>query len=124
MYGLEGRYATALYSAASKKQALDTVESELKKIQAVIQKDPKVGDFLQNPVLSRQAKKQGVASMLSDRYSDLTRNFFDVLAENGRLNETAKIIDSYHALMSAHRGELTVTVTTAKVNLLSLILSK
>lgn len=114
LYGLEGRYATALYSAAAKKQTLDTVESELKKVAGVIQKDKSVLDFLQNPILSRQAKKQGVTQMLGDRYSEVTRNFFNVLAENGRLSETPKIIDSFSALMAAHRGELTVTVTSAK----------
>merc|ERR1712037_513801 len=30
VFGTEGRYATALYSAATKKKALDTVEKDLK----------------------------------------------------------------------------------------------
>jgi len=29
VFGLEGRYATALFSAASKQKALDTVEKDL-----------------------------------------------------------------------------------------------
>lgn len=49
------------------------------------------------------------------KYSDLTKNFFGVLAENSRLGETEKIIESYLELMSAHRGEINVTVTTAQV---------
>ena len=115
IHGLEGRYATALYTAAFKKKSLETVEGELKKVQAVIQKDANVRAFLHDPVLNRVAKKQGVKQLLGDRYSELTRNFFDVLADNGRMPETAKILDSYFALMAAHRGELSVTVTTAKV---------
>ncbi len=33
MFGIEGRYAHALYSAASKKKSLESVEKELKEIQ-------------------------------------------------------------------------------------------
>jgi len=38
LHGIEGRYATALFGAASKKDALENVESELKKIKSVIGK--------------------------------------------------------------------------------------
>ena len=113
MHGIDGRYATALFSAAQKTSQLETVESELKKVQQAIQKDEKMRLFLENPVLSSELKKQGVNSMLS-KYSELTRNFFGVLADNRRLNETGKIVDAYAELMGAHRGETTVTVTTAK----------
>ncbi|KAH3727869.1 hypothetical protein DPMN_053814 [Dreissena polymorpha] len=34
VYGLEGRYATALYSAAVKEKKLDTVEKEVKAFQS------------------------------------------------------------------------------------------
>lgn len=116
LHGLEGRYASALYSAALKKNVLEEVESELKKVQAVVEKDEGVRRFLENPILPRQAKKQGVNTMLGGRYSETTRNFFELLADNGRLNETSKIIEAFSSLMTAHRGELTVTVTTAKVH--------
>ena len=33
VFGLEGRYATALFSAASKQKNLDTVEKDLIKVQ-------------------------------------------------------------------------------------------
>ena len=33
VFGIEGRYAHALYSAASKAQKLETVEGELKRLQ-------------------------------------------------------------------------------------------
>lgn len=42
MFGLEGRYATALYSAASKLKQLETVESELVKFQVKTNVDNKV----------------------------------------------------------------------------------
>lgn len=113
LHGIDGRYATALYTAAVKSNQMDVVESELKKIQGVVEKDESIRLFLENPVLSSTAKKQGVEHLMA-KYSELTRNFFVLLAENRRLNETVKIADAYSELMSAHRGEISVVVTTAK----------
>jgi len=44
----------------------------------------------------------------------LLRIFFTVLAENSRLKETIKIIDAYQLIMTANRGEVPVTVISAK----------
>ncbi len=37
-----------------------------------------------------------------------------LLAENGRLNILGQVINSFNQIMTAHRGEVTCTVTTAK----------
>lgn len=39
----------------------------------------------------------------------------DVLADNGRLTLTGDVISAFSKMMSAHRGEVICTVTTAKV---------
>ncbi|KAF9294938.1 ATP synthase F0 subcomplex subunit OSCP atp5 [Mortierella antarctica] len=115
LHGIEGRYATALYTAAAKKQALDVVEADLKQVKKVVEKDSKLREFLENPTINRIEKKSGVQQMLAaGKYNDLTKNFFDTLAENGRLYDTVKIINSYGSLMSAGRGEVQVTITSAK----------
>ncbi|KAI8826373.1 OSCP/delta subunit of ATPase [Chytriomyces cf. hyalinus JEL632] len=115
LHGIDGRYATALYSAAAKKNVLEAVESELNKIGGLVEKDVRVQTFMETPIIDRAAKKAGVASILSSgRYSELTSNFFQVLAENGRLDQTRKVVSSFQQLMTAHRGEVQVTVTSAK----------
>ncbi|KAI8614733.1 OSCP/delta subunit of ATPase [Chytriomyces sp. MP71] len=115
LHGIEGRYATALYTAASKKNVLDAVEAELTKIGTVIEKDAALQTFMETPIIDRSAKKEGVAKILANgRYSELTSNFFQVLAENGRLDQTRKVVASFKELMTAHRGEVKVVVTSAK----------
>ncbi|KAJ3059998.1 ATP synthase subunit O, mitochondrial [Podochytrium sp. JEL0797] len=115
LHGIDGRYATALFSAASKKNALPEVETELTKIGSVLAKDPKLQAFLETPIIDRAAKQEGIASILAaGKYSALTSNFFNVLAENGRLDQTNKVISSFAQLMTAHRGEVPVTVTSTK----------
>jgi len=116
LFGLDGRYATALYTAAAKENVLDAVEKELKQVQGIVSKDKSVQALLENPTLNRTTKKQGVQQLLkSGKYSKVTSNLFVTLAENGRLSETQKIIAAYQELMSAHRNELNVVITSAKV---------
>ncbi|KAI8926934.1 OSCP/delta subunit of ATPase [Entophlyctis helioformis] len=115
LHGIDGRYATALYTAAVKQNLLEKVEGELKIVDSVINKDAGVKTFLESPLLDRLARKEGVKALLAQgRYSPITANFFDLLAENGRLDQTKKIISAFGQIMMAARGELNVTVTSAK----------
>ena len=43
------------------------------------------------------------------------------LAENGRLNKVSGVLGAFAKIMSAHRGEVMCSVTTAKVSLTYLI---
>lgn len=48
-----------------------------------------------------------------EKLSPLTTNLINLLAENGRLNNTHGIISAFSTMMSVHRGEVPCTVTTA-----------
>ncbi|POW20599.1 hypothetical protein PSHT_03377, partial [Puccinia striiformis] len=120
LQGLSGKYASALYSAAIKKdeKTLSTVEKDLSSIQRVLSsKDGStIKQFLHNPTLQASDRKKGLSDMMNKlgQPTELTKNFFDVLGENGRLYETEKVIDDFLNLMSAHRGEMTITITSAQ----------
>ncbi|GAA6017996.1 hypothetical protein JCM10207_002735 [Rhodosporidiobolus poonsookiae] len=116
LHGLAGKYAGALYSAASKQNALSAVETDLKGVKS-LSGDATVRDFLANPVLSAADKTSGIQALLKKASpkgsSELTKNLFEVLAENGRLYETDKVIDGFLEIMTAHRGEVKVIITTS-----------
>lgn len=112
LFGIDGRYATALYTAAAKKSALQTVESDLTALQSTIGKSTAIQIGLENPMINRADKLQLVTE-LSKGKSPITGNLLNVLVENGRLGETTKVIEGFQSLMMAHRGELSVTVTSA-----------
>merc|ERR1711972_1078591 len=57
LFGLQGRYATALYSAAVKEKSLDAVEKEVKMAQALFKSDAKFDEFIRNPTVARSLKK-------------------------------------------------------------------
>ncbi|XP_067673985.1 ATP synthase subunit O, mitochondrial-like [Haliotis asinina] len=115
VYGVEGRYAHALYSAATKDKKLDAVEKELNSFNQLLQKDKKLADFIANPSLKRAEKKAVLEGVLKKQnVSPLTLNLFGALAENGRISKVGGVISAFGKIMSAHRGEVVCKVTTAK----------
>ncbi|KAL0145783.1 ATP synthase F0 subcomplex subunit OSCP ATP5 [Mucor lusitanicus] len=106
LFGLDGRYATALYTAAARQNALEAVEKDLKTLSQAVEKDAALKSFLENPTVNRGTKMEGILSALkvNGKPNQITQNFFETLAENGRLNQTT----------SAHRNELPLVVTSAK----------
>ncbi|XP_022081648.1 ATP synthase subunit O, mitochondrial-like [Acanthaster planci] len=115
VYGLGGRYAHALYSAAVKDKKLDVIDKELKSVEENLQKNVKLADFISNPVINRQNKISVLGDfMQSQKMSATTANFMTVLAENNRLGKMKDIFSAWSRIMSAHRGEVVCTITTAK----------
>ncbi|XP_004697396.1 ATP synthase subunit O, mitochondrial [Echinops telfairi] len=113
IHGVEGRYATALYSAASKQNKLEQVEKELLRV-AQLLKDPKVALAILNPHVKRSIKVKSLSDITAkERLSPITTNLINLLAENGRLNNAPGVISAFSTIMSVHRGEVPCTVTTA-----------
>ncbi|XP_075959180.1 ATP synthase peripheral stalk subunit OSCP, mitochondrial [Anarhichas minor] len=114
VYGVAGRYATALFSAASKQNKLDQVEQEMGKVSALI-KDPNISSIVMNPHVKRSIKQKTFHDGLAkDKVSAITVNLITVLSDNGRLPITGEVIVAFRKMMSAHRGEVICSVTTAQ----------
>lgn len=111
--GLAARYANAVYVAASKAKNLDGVETELTSLQAASNDSPKFAQFLNNPLISRDAKSKAVSS-LSDKFSPATVNLLTTLAGNARLSELPKIVSTYTTLMKAKRGQVDAKIISAE----------
>jgi F-type H+-transporting ATPase subunit O len=114
---LSGKYATAAFSAALSRspQTLSQVETELKNVGETVHRDTAVQTLLANPTLSSRDRRQGVESILraAKVQSEIVRNLFEVLSENGRLPETEKVIADFFELVAAHRGEIKIVITCA-----------
>jgi F-type H+-transporting ATPase subunit O len=115
VYGIEGRYAAALYSAANKNGALEAVEKDLAAIAKVIKTDPRLGDFLLDPSVKKGLKLDGINGVCKTlKVNDLSKNLLLAIAENNRFTFIGPVVASYNTLMAAHRGEVVCVVTTAK----------
>ena len=113
LHGIDGRYATAVYSAAVRKNVLDKVSDELQQLKPVL-RDLKVKYFLETPTIDRSKKLEGVKLLQKQlNLSETSSNFLNVLAENGRLKNTESIVLAFESIMTAHRNELEVEVTSA-----------
>lgn len=115
LFGLEGRYATALYTAATKMNQLETVEKELVQVQNAIKAKPKLREVIISPIINRtllQITLKDVGTRA--KMAPATTNLLMLLAENGRLTKIDGVINAFKQLMSAHRGEIVCEVTTAR----------
>ncbi|XP_034486346.1 ATP synthase subunit O, mitochondrial [Drosophila innubila] len=115
LFGLEARYATALYSAASKLSQLDQVEKDLVALQATIKENKSLREQVTSPIINR--KVMSIALMESAtklRFAPATANLLGLLADNGRLKKLETVINAYKTIMAAHRGEVVCEVVTAK----------
>ncbi|KAH9956894.1 ATPase F1 complex OSCP/delta subunit [Russula dissimulans] len=122
--GIALKYANAAYSAALAKspQVLTKVQTELNAISKSIEETPKLKSFVENPTLSVKDRKSGLPALFAraegtaakkEPVSDITRNLFNLLSENGRLGETPGVIEGFNELVAKHKGELEVIVTSA-----------
>uniref|UniRef100_A0A8C7HEE5 Oligomycin sensitivity conferral protein n=1 Tax=Oncorhynchus kisutch TaxID=8019 RepID=A0A8C7HEE5_ONCKI len=97
VYGVEGRYAYALFSA-----------KELITVFALV-KDPKLSGIMVNPHVKRSIKEHTFTDVMT-----IIINVLNVMADNDRLTLTSDIISAFSKMMRAHRGEVLCTVTTTQ----------
>lgn len=116
LFGIEGRYVNALYSAASKNNKLDNIEGDLKKLSGLYKTDSRFREFLINPLINPVQKSQVFEKDLKAKLklNDLSVNLLSALAENGRLKHLPDVNHAFQQIMSAIRGELSCVVTSAK----------
>ncbi|GAB1861904.1 ATP synthase subunit O, mitochondrial [Camponotus japonicus] len=115
VFGLEGRYALALFSAASKQKALDAVEKDLITFQGLLKTDAKLTEFVRDPSIKRKNKAEAFKAIGNKvNINPATANLLTLLAENGRLGKINQIINLYKLIMAANRGEVVCEVITAK----------
>ncbi|SHO76633.1 Similar to S.cerevisiae protein ATP5 (Subunit 5 of the stator stalk of mitochondrial F1F0 ATP synthase) [Malassezia sympodialis ATCC 42132] len=121
--GLAGKYASAAYVSALTRgeKNLAKLESDLKYFNDVLKSDSqdatKLRTFLTNPTVTAEARSKTISDLLASQKGgadELTRNLFDALSENGRLGLSEKVIEDFLQLTSAHRGEVIITITSAK----------
>ena len=116
-------YHTVQYVAAAKTSSLDPTASALSNLSQILKRDTKLPAILHAPTLSAQDKSQIIGELQkhtggADK-ADTVKNFLQTLANNNRLGLLEGVCDKFAQLMSAHKGEIEVTVVTASVRPIS-----
>ena len=79
--------------------------------------EQRLQEFLLNPTLRKEQKQALIKDIMKkQKYSDITVNLFSALGENNRFNRIDGVVKTFNRIMSAHRGEVICTVTSAKVD--------
>lgn len=111
-------FSTLQYTASSKSSALDSTAKAIATLGETLKADPKLVAILGAPTLSNADKQQIVAELQkvagADK-ADILKNFLLTLAENNRLGTLEGVCEKFGALMSAHRGEIELNITSAQV---------
>jgi len=111
VFGLEGRYASALFSAASKQNKLDQIDADFQKLDRLLRQNKSIGDLFRNPGVTRE---QRLALINELGLSDMTRTTIETLVDNRREKKLTKFVTVMNRLMAANRGELLCRIITAK----------
>lgn len=109
------RYSTALFELAKESKQMDIVEKDMESLVKLINENDELKETLENPIVARKEKKAAVTAISKKaKFNDITCNFICLVAERGRLYALLKMIDAFFDLLSEHRGEVKVYVTSAK----------
>ncbi|KAL3605412.1 ATP synthase F0 subcomplex subunit OSCP atp5 [Fusarium poae] len=116
VFGVDGTYASALYTAAVKTSSVDAASDALIKLGAIIEKDPKLVAVLRTPTLADADKKAIVDELVKqiNTKDETVKNFLTTLAENNRLGLIPGVVDKFSTIISAARGEVELTITSAQ----------
>ncbi|RYC78423.1 hypothetical protein BFJ63_vAg18704 [Fusarium oxysporum f. sp. narcissi] len=116
LHGLDGTYATALYTAAAKMSTLDLTAKAIVNLSNIFIKDTKLTKVLSTPRLTAEDKSAIVAELSKHTGTNVVtvKNLLQTLAENNRLGHLQGVCEKFGELMSAKRGEVEMTITSAK----------
>jgi F-type H+-transporting ATPase subunit delta len=113
--GMAGRYATALFELALAENALDAVEADLHRFDALLADSADLARLVRSPVFGAEEQTRALAAVL-DRagVGGLAAKFLKVVASNRRLFAVRDIVKAFRALVARHKGEVTAEVTLAE----------
>lgn len=105
------------YTAAVKTSSLEPTGAALSKLGGLLTKDPKLVTILEAPTLSAADKSQVVAELEKQAGAggETVKNLLRTLADNNRLSLLGGVCSKFDELISASRGEVEMTITSAQV---------
>jgi len=113
LFGGSGNYASALYIASVKANAVAKVESELLQFVEAVKNSPIFSQFIRDLSVAKDVRVKVIQDICGEaKFSDVTKNFLVIVAENGRLKNIDTIAKRFAQLSMAYKGEVQATVTT------------
>ncbi|WP_425058646.1 ATP synthase subunit delta [Sporomusa carbonis] len=108
------KYAQAIYEIANEKAMLDTVETQLKLVEATIAGHADLATLMYHPLVPAPAKKETINSVFADDLDGFVKNFLLLLIDKRREPALPAIIREYIRLANEARNIAEAQVFTAR----------
>ena len=109
------RYSRALFEISRDSDNLDKVETDIKNLKLIYDKNLEVRNFIKDPsqIITEQNK---LINLISDKlnFTKNVQNFLLLLIEKRRIFFVNKIIESFLRLCSQKRGEIKASLISSK----------
>jgi F-type H+-transporting ATPase subunit delta len=106
-------YAQALLALAQAENAVGRVEEELLRLRELIKANPMLLEFLKNPNVKHEGKRQALSELFENRVHPIVLNLLIAISDQDRGGRVLAIIEEFSALAAAARQTVTGEVTTA-----------
>ena len=107
------RYASALFGAASKADAVDAVESDLGLVGYVLESSPALWDAMVSPIIPPAKMREILGDIFEGKVHKITLAYLRLLADKRRAEAIRQTESEYVALANEARGIVQAEVTSA-----------
>ena len=106
-------YAESLFRLASAEEVVERVEEELHEIERLYSDNPEMKEFINNPRVKAEGKKDALVELLGDKLSRITLNHMHLLIDQERGRMLPKVAEEFYRLAGEARAKVTAEVITA-----------
>jgi len=106
-------YAESLFRVASAEGVADRVEEDLHDFERMYQQNYELKEFIHNPRVRVEGKKDAMAELLASKMSRILLNHLYLVIDQDRGRMLSRIAEEYYRLANESRAKVTAEVITA-----------
>jgi F-type H+-transporting ATPase subunit delta len=88
-------YARALFDFSVEKNIMHQITADSQNLEIFLDKTPELTDYLNNPIITKEAKREILDKILKSQVNTETFKFLMVLVDRDRINLLRSVIASY-----------------------------
>ena len=108
------KYSSAMFELAQEQNKLDLMEEQLGYVAFVMDEQPELSSFLENPTVTEDAKIKLIGKIFESSLDKVALHFIYVMIKRGRDRYIKQTIAAFIKKSRAARGILEATVTVAE----------
>jgi F-type H+-transporting ATPase subunit delta len=106
-------YARSLYAFSVENNIMHQITADFQNLEIFLDKTPELAAYLNNPIVTKKAKKEVLTKALEDQINAETFKFLQVLVDRDRITVLTAVITTYLELVYETAAIKTIEVSTA-----------